>query len=110
KPEESLEDFEETIGEAEAFHPRLVNAWEDPEALYAQTEIRELLEKELLKLPPAYRTAVVLRDLEQLSTAEAAAAWGLPIPTLMTRLSRGRLMLRESLPTHFPRRASGTDA
>jgi len=108
KLEESLEGFEETAGEAEPFHSRLVQAWEDPESLYERTELRELLERELLKLPPAYRTAVMLRDVEQLSTAEAAAAMGLPIPTLKTRLSRGRLMLRESLAGHFRRRGQGT--
>ena len=45
--------------------------------------------------------AVLLRDLEQLSTAEAAEALGLRIPTLKTHLLRGRLMLREALAPHF---------
>jgi DNA-directed RNA polymerase specialized sigma24 family protein len=48
-----------------------------------------------------YRMAVLLRDLEQLSTAEAAVALGLGIPTLKTHLLRGRLMLREALAPHF---------
>jgi RNA polymerase sigma-70 factor (ECF subfamily) len=109
KGRESVDAPEEAaLEEAEPFRPRLVQAWEDPEVLYARTEIRELVEAELMKLPPPYRTAVILRDLEQLSTAEAAAAMGLPIPTLKTRLSRGRLMLRESLAGYFRTRGRGT--
>jgi RNA polymerase sigma-70 factor, ECF subfamily len=109
KDEESLEGLEEAaLGDTEPFRPRLVQAWEDPEALYARTELRELLERELLKLPPPYRMAVILRDIEQFSTAEAAEAMSLPIPTLKTRLARGRLMLRESLANRFQRSPQGT--
>jgi RNA polymerase sigma-70 factor (ECF subfamily) len=44
---------------------------------------------------------VVLRDMQQLSTEEAAEALGLGVPALKARLIRGRLMLRESLAAHF---------
>lgn len=45
--------------------------------------------------------------MEQFSTAEAAAALGLGIPTLKTHLLRGRLMLREALAPHFiPKRGA----
>jgi len=57
--------------------------------------------QELSRLPVLYRAAVMLRDIEQLSTAEAAAALELPVPTLKTRLLRGRLLLREALSAHF---------
>ena len=49
----------------------------------------------------------MLRDLEQLSTEEAATALGLNEATLKTRLLRGRLMLREALAPHFGRRRRG---
>ena len=91
----------------EGFRPRQVRAWtEDPEQLYSQTERRKLVESSVMKLPAKYRVAVVLRDLELLSTEEAAAALGLQIPTLKSHLLRGRLMLREALAPHFAKRTS----
>ena len=54
-----------------------------------------------MKLPAKYRVVVMLRDLEQLDTQEAAAALGLNVATLKTRLLRGRLMLREALAPYF---------
>ena len=54
-----------------------------------------------MKLPPKYRVVLVLRDIEQLSGEEAAAALGLGIPAMKARLFRGRLMLREALSPHF---------
>jgi RNA polymerase sigma-70 factor, ECF subfamily len=44
---------------------------------------------------------VVLRDLEHLSTEEAAAAMDLGEATFKTRLSRARLMLRDALAPYF---------
>jgi RNA polymerase sigma-70 factor (ECF subfamily) len=86
-----------------------VLAWEDdPEQQYQQAELRALVEHAVTSLPLPYRMAVLLRDLEQLSTAEAAAALGLGVPTLKTHLLRGRLMLREALAPHFVRRTGAT--
>src|SRR5207248_2611633 len=45
-------------------------------------------------IPEPFREAVVLRDLEELSYAEIAEVTGAPIGTVMSRLSRGRTMLR----------------
>jgi RNA polymerase sigma-70 factor (ECF subfamily) len=105
KPVDSLD--ESSSESEETFRPRQIRAWtEDPEQLYSQTERRQLIESSVMKLPAKYRVAVVLRDLELLSTEDAAAALGIEIPTLKTRLLRGRLMLREALAPHFTRRAS----
>ena len=99
KPTESLSLDEDGGSE---FRPRLVLAWaDDPERLYEREELRALIQRAVSSLPVPYRLAVVLRDLEQFSTAEAAAALGLGIPTLKTRLLRGRLMLREALAPSF---------
>jgi RNA polymerase sigma-70 factor (ECF subfamily) len=103
RPMESLSPEEDDGGQ---FRPRLVLAWaDDPERLYQREELRILIEGAVTSLPMRYRLAVLLRDLEQLSTAEAAAALGLGIPTLKTHLLRGRLMLREALAPHFIRRS-----
>lgn len=99
KPTESLSVEEDGGSE---FRPRLVLAWtDDPERLYQREELRAMIERAVTSLPVPYRLAVVLRDLEQFSTAEAAAALGLGVPTLKTHLLRGRLMLREALAPSF---------
>ena len=93
---------------AEEFRPRQVQAWDDnPEQLYSKAQMRELVERALMKLPAGYRVVVMLRDIEQLSTEEAAAALGLGIAALKSRLLRGRLMLREALAPHFISRGKG---
>ncbi len=88
----------------EEFRPRETEAWEDnPEQRYSKQELRELLEQEIVKLPAIYRAAVVLRDLEQLSTEEAASALGIEATTLKWRVHQGRLRLREALAPRFSR-------
>lgn len=57
-------------------------------------ELREVLERAVRRLPEKYRAAVVLRDIEQLSTAEAAEILGLREAALKSRLHRGRMTLR----------------
>jgi RNA polymerase sigma-70 factor (ECF subfamily) len=51
----------------------------------------------LLRLPPSHRTIVVLREIEGLSTKEAATVMGLSEANVKTRLHRARLMLRKQL-------------
>jgi RNA polymerase sigma-70 factor (ECF subfamily) len=48
-------------------------------------------------IPEPFREAVVLRDLEELSYAEIAEVTGVPMGTVMSRLSRGRTMLANEL-------------
>ena len=57
----------------------------------------EQLSDALARLDPRFRTAVILVDVHDLSYAEAAAAMGVPIGTVMSRLSRGRDRLRRRL-------------
>jgi RNA polymerase sigma-70 factor, ECF subfamily len=49
----------------------------------------------LARLPDPFRETIVLRDLEELSYAEVAQVTGVPVGTVMSRLSRGRPRLRE---------------
>jgi RNA polymerase sigma-70 factor, ECF subfamily len=109
KPVQSLEDDSAETGEG--LRPRQIRAWtEDPEQLYSRTETRALVEEGVMKLPPKYRVVLMLRDIEQLSIEEAAAALGLGIPALKSRHLRGRLMLREALTPHFAASAKGGTA
>jgi RNA polymerase sigma factor (sigma-70 family) len=48
-------------------------------------------------IPEPFREAIILRDLEDLSYAEIAEVTGVPIGTVMSRLSRGRSILAEEL-------------
>jgi RNA polymerase sigma-70 factor (ECF subfamily) len=94
--------------ENEEFRPRNIQAWTDtPEEFYSREELRRLVEKEVMKLPVKYRVALMLRDLEELSTEEAATALGLSVPGLKARVLRGRLMLRESMVQYFSKAGAG---
>ena len=60
-------------------------------------EMREQLLEALTHLPEVYRTPVLLRDIQGLSTEEASAVLRVKTQTLKSRLHRGRLILREYL-------------
>lgn len=97
-----LESIDDNGSGGEEFRPRQIRTWDDdPEQQYSKSEMRELLERHILRLPVKYRVVVMLRDLQQMPTEEAAAALGLGVPALKARLVRGRLMLRETLAPHF---------
>jgi RNA polymerase sigma-70 factor, ECF subfamily len=66
----------------------------DPEQIASGAELGQLLEEALLDLPEQYRTVVMLRDVEELSTAETAAALDLTEHNVKVRLHRGRAMAR----------------
>ena len=100
KPSESLDEGEED----DEFRPRQIQSWVDnPEQLLTASQRTELVREGVLRLPQKYRVVVLLRDINQLSTEEVAAALDLSIPAVKARLLRGRLMLRESLAPYFAR-------
>ena len=105
----NVESLDERDGEEEGdFRPRQVRAWQDnPEQSHSKSEIQQLVEAGILRLPAKYRVVVVLRDIEQLSADEVARELGLSVPAVKTRLLRGRLMLREWLSPHFTASTTG---
>ncbi len=60
-------------------------------------DLRELLRQALDHLPPTLRTAVVLRDLQELSYQEIADQLGLPEGTVKSRINRGRIELARQI-------------
>jgi len=88
--------------------PREVADWSpNPEQMYNQSELRDILTRTIQGLPAGFRTVFVLRDVEGLSTEETAQALDLSIPAVKSRLLRARLQLRERLSRYFRQRASG---
>ena len=75
----------------------------DAHARVVTSELRDVLEQGIRRLPEKYRAAVVLRDVERLSTAEAAELLGLREAAFKSRLHRGRMTLR----AHVTRYVSG---
>jgi RNA polymerase sigma-70 factor (ECF subfamily) len=65
-----------------------------PQAHTLDREFQQVLARALVELPPELRAAVILRDLEGLSTEEAAAATGVRQAAFKSRLHRGRMQLR----------------
>jgi RNA polymerase sigma-70 factor (ECF subfamily) len=69
----------------------------DPEQRASLAELGHLLEEAVLDLPDQFRTVIMLRDVEELSTAETAAALDLTEQNVKVRLHRGRAMMRKGL-------------
>jgi len=70
---------------------------EAPETRAAEGELRAALESAVRALDPKYRAPLVLRDVEGLSTAEAADVMGLGEAAFKSRLHRARLAVREAM-------------
>ena len=84
---------------------REIAVWEStPEQKYSQTELRGILDEAVQSLEPIYRTVFLLRDVDELSTEEAAESLGLTVPAVKSRLLRARLQLREKLTRVFKRK------
>ena len=69
----------------------------DPEQNASGAQLRDLLEEAVLGLPEHYRTVIMLRDIEELSTAETALALDLTEENVKVRLQRGHGMVRSWL-------------
>jgi RNA polymerase sigma-70 factor (ECF subfamily) len=62
-----------------------------------QGELREVLTTAIESLPPDYRTAFVMHDMEGLSNPEIAETLGISLPAVKSRVHRSRLFLRQRL-------------
>ena len=69
----------------------------DPEQTTSKAEFSHMLEEAVLGLPEQYRTVLMLRDVEEMSTSETAAALSLSEENVKVRLHRGRAMVRRDL-------------
>ncbi len=76
---------------------RLPSLAPNPEQQASNLEIRRLLEEAVEKLPDAYRTIFMLRDVEDMSTTDAADVLEITEENVKVRLHRARALLRKSL-------------
>ena len=94
--------LDEDVETEEGSMPREVADWgPNPEQLYGQSELGDILQKTIQGLPQSFRTVFVLRDIEGLSTEETAEMLSLSVPAVKSRLLRARLQLRERLNRYF---------
>jgi len=84
-----IEDAEEQIAQTVAFEPPVPQHLTDEDFLQA-----------LENIPEQFRTIVVLADVEDFSYKEIAEMLSAPIGTVMSRLHRGRKLLRQQLVVH----------
>jgi RNA polymerase sigma-70 factor, ECF subfamily len=72
-----------------------------PEHATARSQIREILQRAIDDLPPAFRTVLIMRDVEEATVDETANVLGVKSETVRTRLHRARRMLRDRLGEQF---------
>lgn len=97
--------LDEPVDTGEEMVKREIAVWEDnPEQRYSREEMQRILDEAVQSLKPDFRTVFILRDIEELSTEEAAETLGISVPAVKSRLLRARLALREKLTRQFRRK------
>jgi RNA polymerase sigma-70 factor (ECF subfamily) len=103
----ALEDDE---GEIMPEASRQASPSETPEEQAMRGELQNVLQAAIDGLPEAYRSVFMLREVEQLSTAETADCLGLSEEAVKTRLHRSRALLRNDLEARAGRALAGSFA
>lgn len=104
----SLEDFlprSEGDGGARKLEIADWSALPDDQVLRA--ELREVIQQAIQELPEMYRAAIMLRDVEELTTDETAQVLEVSQEVVKTRLHRARLAVRAKLDEYLRRQQSG---
>jgi RNA polymerase sigma-70 factor (ECF subfamily) len=94
---EALEMQHTTDGHVIQFPSPQAQDHSDPESAMARAQIQHLMEQAIDDLPEAFRTVLIARIIEEMSTEETANLLGLRPETVKTRLFRARKLLREDL-------------
>lgn len=89
-------------GREESLHENSPVEFSDPTVRHGSTkmnlqEMKNLLEKTIAELPRKHRAVYLLREVQQLSTAETASALGLSVENVKVSLHRARELLKERL-------------
>ncbi|MGG1572624.1 RNA polymerase sigma factor SigW [Fictibacillus sp. NRS-1165] len=94
KPDYSM-DAEIPGTEGATLYSQVAGADPLPEEEVEEKEKRDHLQQEIMKLPEKYRTAILLKYVEDLSLEEISSVMDLPVPTVKTRIHRGREALKK---------------
>ncbi len=97
----SMEEGSSSDEEGEVEEMEIVDFCCLPEGELLTAESRRFLDKAIQNLPPNQRAVFVMRDMEGLSTQEAAEALGISENNVKIRLLRARLKLRQALSVYF---------
>ena len=110
RPEQPLEPLLPTFAD-DGHHAEPVASWsESPERMLEQQETRTIVRAAIAELPETYRVALLLRDIDGLSTREAAVALGISENALKLRLHRARQALTTLLQKRLGRQGSTPSA
>lgn len=93
-----VDDAEERLAETIAFEPTVPEVLTDREIINALSD-----------LPHAFRAVIVLSDVEEFSYKEISSILNIPMGTVMSRLYRGRRILRQALAEHVKDYGFGRD-
>ena len=79
-----------------------------PERSLGSKELSEVMQQEIRRLPPLLRHVLILRDLEEMSSAEVASRLRISTSAVKSRLIRARRLFRDCLERHGGRSAIAT--
>ena len=103
KPEQSIDALLPEFRE-DGHHAQPDGAWSSGVTTALERgETRALVRDNIERLPEAYRTVLLLRDIEGLDNEETARLLGMGVPAVKSRLHRARQALRTLLHPHFAR-------
>ena len=103
----ALDDVMPTL-DAEGIHFEPMDDWAprvDDNAVNG--ELRDVLEKAIDELPPDYRTALVMHDVEGMPNPDIAETLGISLPAVKSRVHRSRLFVRKKLSSYLGTSESG---
>jgi RNA polymerase sigma-70 factor, ECF subfamily len=93
--------IDESFEDSDSRERPLLDAGETPFDFTMNREAQILLEEGLMSLDPRFRTALVLREMEELSYEEISAVLQVSLGTVKSRILRGREALRRYLTTRL---------
>jgi RNA polymerase sigma-70 factor (ECF subfamily) len=99
-----MESLDKDPDEPGHISPALLRDWKEiPSEALERKEVRLMLQEAVAALPQNYREVFLLRDVEELSTSEAADMLNISVGALKVRLHRARIMLQKDLAPRLKR-------
>ena len=104
----SLDEFLPGMGHGDGHRKLQIADWSAlPDRQFLRGEMRGVLDRAIAELPENYKSVVLLRDIEELSTEETAQVLDLTADVVKTRLHRGRLAIRQKLDAYLQGGSNG---